>query len=153
MKIWIELLSDLCVSTGESYNSYIDTDVVYDDYGMPYIPGKRIKGCIREAALELVEFGVASKEAYDNTISQMKELIIQNYNHPSVVVWGIANEITIVSKSEELYQNLCDLNSLAKKIDPSRPTAIAHSNMEPIASKYNHITDVVNYNKIGRAHV
>lgn len=65
MKIWIELLSDLCVSTGESYNSYIDTDVVYDDYGMPYIPGKRIKGCIREAALELVEFGVASKEAYD----------------------------------------------------------------------------------------
>ena len=31
----------------------------------------------------------------ENTISQMKELIVQNYNHPSIVVWGLSNEITI----------------------------------------------------------
>ena len=31
----------------------------------------------------------------NNTISQMKELIVQNYNHPSIVCWGVSNEITI----------------------------------------------------------
>jgi len=62
MKIQIELLSDLCSHSGDTYNSYIDTDIVYDDYGFPYIPAKRIKGCIREACLELEEFGLISNK-------------------------------------------------------------------------------------------
>lgn len=49
----IELLSDLCVSDGSVYNSMIDTDCCYDSYGFPYIPARRIKGCLRECALEL----------------------------------------------------------------------------------------------------
>ena len=61
MKIKIELLSDLCTTSGETYNSLVDTDITYDEYGIPYIPAKRIKGCIREAALELVEFGIIDK--------------------------------------------------------------------------------------------
>lgn len=64
MILKIELLSDLCVSAGETYNSYVDIDVVYDDYGLPYIPAKRIKGCIREAALELVEWGVCDEKVF-----------------------------------------------------------------------------------------
>ena len=32
----------------------------------------------------------------DNTISQATELVVQNYNHPSIVVWGVSNEITII---------------------------------------------------------
>ena len=31
----------------------------------------------------------------ENTISQMKELIVQNYNHPCICTWGVSNEITI----------------------------------------------------------
>ena len=54
----IDLLSDLCSGSGDTYNSSIDTDIVYDDFGLPYIPAKRIKGCIRESLLELIEFGV-----------------------------------------------------------------------------------------------
>mgnify|MGYP000559533320 CR=1 FL=1 len=48
MKITIKLLSDLCTASGETHNSMVDTDIVYDEYGIPYIPAKRIKGCIRE---------------------------------------------------------------------------------------------------------
>lgn len=58
MEISIKLLSDLCCYSGEVYNTTVDTDVVYDDYGLPYIPAKRLKGCIREAALELYEMGL-----------------------------------------------------------------------------------------------
>ena len=48
MKIQIKLLSDLCTCSGETYNSIVDTDVTYDENGIPYIPAKRIRGCIRE---------------------------------------------------------------------------------------------------------
>ncbi len=52
----IELMSDLCVSDGGVYNSMLDTDICYDRYGFPYIPAKRIKGCLRECALELIDW-------------------------------------------------------------------------------------------------
>ena len=56
-RLKITLQSDLCVSDGGVYNSLIDTDVCYDTYGFPYIPGKRLKGCLRECALELNDWG------------------------------------------------------------------------------------------------
>lgn len=46
----ITLKSDLCVGSGYSYAGMIDSDVCYDRYGIPYIPAKRLKGCLREAA-------------------------------------------------------------------------------------------------------
>ena len=52
----IELLSDLCVSDGGVYNSLIDTDICYDIYGFPYIPAKRLKGCLRECGIELADW-------------------------------------------------------------------------------------------------
>ena len=65
MKITIKLLSDLCTCSGETYNSMVDMDVVYDEYGIPYIPAKRIKGCIREAALEMMQMEIISLEMYE----------------------------------------------------------------------------------------
>lgn len=55
----IELLSDLCVSDGGVYNSTIDMDVCHDELGFPYIPAKRIKGCLRECAKELNDWGIS----------------------------------------------------------------------------------------------
>ena len=52
----IELKSDLCVGTGESLGSLIDTDICYDRYGFPYIPSKRLKGLIREAFIEYMDW-------------------------------------------------------------------------------------------------
>lgn len=54
----ITLQSDLCDSDGGVYNSSLDTDVCHDEEGFPYIPAKRIKGCLRECALELHEWGM-----------------------------------------------------------------------------------------------
>lgn len=64
MRLEIVLKSDLSTSSGENFNSFIDTDVVYDDYGFPYIPAKRLKGVLKEAALELVDFGLYEKTDY-----------------------------------------------------------------------------------------
>lgn len=79
-KIKIELLSDMCVSDGGIYNSAIDTDVCYDSYGLPYIPGKRLKGCLRECAQELNDWGdeIPISEMFGEKGNQKGKVIICN---------------------------------------------------------------------------
>ena len=83
----------------------------------------------------------------ENTISQMKELVIQNYNHPSIVVWGLSNEITMAGKSsEDLIENHNILNDMVHKMDETRLTSIAVVSMCDIDDPYIKIPDVVSYN-------
>lgn len=84
--------------------------------------------------------------AHQNCISQMKELIIQNYNHPSICFWGVSNEILIGGISDQLVENHRELNALCKELDPTRLTAIAHVSMTPEQSPMHGITDVESYN-------
>ncbi len=85
-------------------------------------------------------------EAHENCKQQLRELIIQNYNHPSICFWGISNEILIGGISEKLIENHKELNALAKELDPTRLTTIAHVTMTPVESPMHHITDVISYN-------
>lgn len=57
----IELKSEALIGTGEGWGATIDSDLVFDDVGLPYIPAKRIKGCLRESALEVAEMCELSK--------------------------------------------------------------------------------------------
>ncbi len=84
--------------------------------------------------------------AHENCRSQMTELIVQNYNHPSICFWGISNEITIGGQRAGLVENLKDLNTLAHEMDPTRLTTIAHVSMVPMENEMHHITDVLSYN-------
>jgi len=83
----------------------------------------------------------------ENTISQMKELITQNYNHASIVVWGLSNEITMKGDSDpDLLENHRILNDLCHEMDKTRLTTIAAVSPCPINSPYIQIPDVVSYN-------
>lgn len=83
----------------------------------------------------------------ENTISQMKELIVQNYNHPSIVVWGLSNEITMSGKSDsDLLDNHEVLNDMCHEMDPTRMTTIACVSMCPMEDNYIQVPDVVSYN-------
>ena len=82
----------------------------------------------------------------ENTISQMKELIVQNYNHPSIVVWGLSNEISMAGSDADLLDNHNVLNDMVHKMDPTRLTTIACVSMCDIHDPYVQIPDVVSYN-------
>ena len=82
-----------------------------------------------------------------NTISQMKELVVQNYNHPSIVVWGLSNEITMSGESsEDLLENHRILNDMVHEMDKTRLTTIAVVSMCDIHDPYIQIPDVVSHN-------
>ena len=82
----------------------------------------------------------------ENTVSQMKELIAQNYNHPSIVVWGLSNEISIGGADEDLLENHRILNDLCHEMDKTRLTTIAAVSMCKMDDPYLQIPDVVSYN-------
>ena len=83
---------------------------------------------------------------WDNTISQMKELVIQNYHHPSIIVWGLSNEITMNGDGETLLENHRSLNDLVHHLDPTRKTAIACVSMCKTDHPILEIPDAVAYN-------
>ena len=86
-------------------------------------------------------------EGRENTVSQLKELIVQNYNHPSIVTWGISNEITISTKDKkDMLENHRILNDLAHTMDPGRPTALACYALCTPFNPVAHITDLVGWN-------
>ena len=87
-------------------------------------------------------------EGRENTISQMKELIIQNYNHPCIVCWGISNEITISTKDHaDMMSNHKALNDLCHKMDRTRLTTLAcYAMCNPFDSVVHKVSDLVGYN-------
>jgi len=49
------LESPCLIGSGEGFGSLIDSDIVFDELGIPYIPAKRVKGCLRDSAIEVCE--------------------------------------------------------------------------------------------------
>ena len=103
-------------------------------------------GMLVWAEIPFISAFMNSPEAKENTLSQMKELVVQNYNHPSIICWGIANEITIGGEDEALVENLKELNDLCHNLDKTRPTTMAQLTMVEMDSPLNKITDILSYN-------
>ena len=82
-----------------------------------------------------------------NTVDQMRELITQCYNHPSIVCWGLSNEITASGKvTDDLLENHRILNDLCHEMDSTRPTTMAHVFMLEQESELIPIADIGSYN-------
>ncbi|MBR6513298.1 MAG: glycoside hydrolase family 2 protein [Clostridia bacterium] len=106
--------------------------------------------CDQKGVVVWAEIPYISKHmstANENAVSQMRELITQNYNHPCIAVWGLSNEITMDgAKDPDLIAMHKQLNDLVHKADPTRPTTLACISMCDINERIVHITDVLSYN-------
>ena len=87
------------------------------------------------------------KNGRENTLSQMRELITQCYNHPAIVVWGLSNEITAASAvNDDLLENHRLLNDLCHRMDKTRLTTMADVFMLETDSPILEIPDINSYN-------
>ncbi len=82
----------------------------------------------------------------ENTLSQMRELIVQNHHHASICFWAVSNEVTVGGVTDQVLENNQALHALCKKLDPGRLTAMACAFMLPDDSPMLQITDLVSYN-------
>lgn len=82
----------------------------------------------------------------ENTISQMKELIVQNYNHAAIICWALSNEITLNGVTEDLMENHRILNDLVHTMDPSRVSAMANLFLLETDSPLVQLPDIRGYN-------
>lgn len=82
----------------------------------------------------------------ENAVSQMTELIVQNYNHPSIMFWGVSNEITIGGENEGVRELHIRLNDLCHNLDKTRLTTMANVTMLEPSSELTKITDIMSYN-------
>lgn len=104
----ITLNSDSLIASGEGYGSVIDSDIVFDELGIPYIPAKRIKGCLRDSLQEIAKIFCSStidKElALDklfgnnnkslNSLANFSNLKIKDYENNSKWLNYIQNEFS-----------------------------------------------------------
>lgn len=87
------------------------------------------------------------KNGRANTLSQMEELVVQNYNHPSIICWGLSNEITAASVvDDDLLENHRLLNDLCHRLDGTRLTTMANVFMLETDSPILEIPDINSYN-------
>ena len=82
----------------------------------------------------------------ENTVSQMKELVYQTYNNPSIIVRGLSNEITMMKAGKDRLENHKRLEALVKEIDPHRLTVTAGFAAIGDFNKLNFLTDVFSFN-------
>ena len=105
------------------------------------------EGMVIWAEIPFISLYIPDPAADENLLSQMRELILQNYNHPSICFWGVANEIGIGGESEAMFHIVHRLHELCKQLDPSRLTGIANVGMTPTSSQLFRLTDVTAYNE------
>lgn len=121
MQLKITLQSDLCAGAGKHYSSIIDLDTSLDEYGLPYIPAKRLKGCLKEAAGLFVDdediktiFGVKGNN-FGGSLS-VTDAKLENYEK---LVYDITKNGIIHNEVTDLF---CSVRS-ATSIDEQTHTA------------------------------
>lgn len=105
--------------------------------------------CDRKGILvwaEIPYITVHMEEGKENSISQMKELITQNYNHASIICWAISNEISLKGITEDLLENHKILNNLIHEMDPHRVSAMANLFLLETNSPLVRLPDIRGYN-------
>lgn len=86
-------------------------------------------------------------EADENAVTQMTELVVQNYNHPSIICWGLSNEITASGPvTEDMLATHKRLNELCHTLDATRPTTMAYVFMLDPNSDFVMLPDIRSYN-------
>ena len=95
---------------------------------------------------EIPYITVHSPVGRENTLSQYRELIGQNINHPSIFCWAMSNEVTLEGVTDDLLENHRLLNELAHQLDPTRLTATANLFLLEPDSPMVDLPDITGYN-------
>lgn len=122
-KLEIKLLSDTLIGSGEGFGAVIDSDIVFDNYGIPYVPAKRIKGCLRDSAVEVCEIFKNSQIDYltNYGFDTVKDLFgVPGNDKPSplyisnLTIKDYDTMLPFIDYFSNKYENIVNTESLTK---------------------------------------
>ena len=100
------------------------------------------RGLVAWAEIPFVNVYVDTPAFTENLEQQLTELVLQYYNHPSILMWGLFNEVSPWWQDDP-SDMVARLNELAHRLDPGRPTVGASA----IDADFNGFTDWIDFNK------
>lgn len=132
LRLKIELLSPTLIASAEGFGAVIDSDIVFDKYGIPYIPSKRIKGCLRDSATEVCEiFSQSGINIFDLSIDNGSFSIVNS-------LFGKPGEETPCAiRIYSLF--LSEYDNLVKWIDYMKKTFPQYFNPEAVRDYFTEI--------------
>jgi len=108
-------------------------------------------GLLAWSEIPVVDKVVDNPVFFKNSENMMREMILQNYNHPSVAIWGYHNEVRNLDTAT--VRHAMRMDNLAKNLDRQRLTAMAfESNIDapyfrnPLLKEILSIADINGYN-------
>ncbi len=137
-EIIIQLMSDLCAGNGESVGNGIDSDICADQYGFPFIPGRRLLGCLRDAAIELQRYGL--KDATEENIGQI-------FGDPN----GQEGKLCLGNASIPEIETIHEYISSLKDAENKRDYLIRQSTEEKIIRLYSSVRGQTRIGEDGKA--
>ena len=108
-------------------------------------------GIVVQAEIPLTGAFLPGDAARENILQQLRELILQCYNHPSIVCWGLADGVEAEIAEPELQETLYALNNLAHEMDGTRLTTLACTDTVVPGNLCNFAADLVSYHATGAA--
>ncbi|MHA1675521.1 MAG: glycoside hydrolase family 2 TIM barrel-domain containing protein [Promethearchaeota archaeon] len=99
------------------------------------------KGIMVWAEIALVNRVKFNRKFWDVTRTMLIELIKQNYNHPSIMMWGLCNELGIFQLRDP-SPVVAKLQQVAKQEDPTRNTTLATVMVAKFRKKLNNVSDI-----------
>jgi CRISPR-associated protein Csx10 len=139
-KMALELKSPTLIGSGEGFGAIIDTDIVFDGVGIPFVPAKRIKGCLRDSAQEVqdlfesahIDFPLSVEKTFGKPGSDQSapvyfsNLTIENYeDNKDWLAYFIEQYPDVLSR--DLIVDMFTERRQQTAIDPSKGVAYDHS--------------------------
>ena len=138
----IELLSAMLPGSGNGLGSLINSDVVWDDTGIPFIPAKRVKGCLKDSALEVLDmisyhgndyltendiekvFGLPGK--YEKSFITLNNLFIKEYRQNKEWLSYLSNLNDSIINVDKIKNEFTEIR-ISTSIDEKTGVAKEHS--------------------------
>lgn len=128
-EIIIRLNSDCLIGSGKGYGAVIDSDVILDDLGIPYIPGKRIKGLLRNSACDVISmFNLSHISLLDSPNNlKMCDLIDELFGKPGDSISSIIRVDNFFIK--DYYDNYDKIQKELQYFKNKFPALLNHQNI------------------------
>ncbi|MDG1516798.1 MAG: glycoside hydrolase family 2 TIM barrel-domain containing protein [Flavobacteriales bacterium] len=75
-------------------------------------------------------FDYSNKDALESQLEMVRETVRKYKNHPSILIWGIGNEMDLDYTNFEVWKHMEEICKIVKEEDPNHPTMLVTAGLD-----------------------